>query len=117
MADATEINLRAVRRGAIAIAGGIVFAGLASWFLLRALGPAVNAPAFISATPAAPRLQAAPQPERASYFAEKARKIGSYGWVDRQAGVARIPLDEAMRLLAARATGPQPVPAAPGSRR
>jgi hypothetical protein len=103
--DIADIDLRAVRRGALAIASGIVFAGLASWFLLRELGPAANTPPLArqeaSFSPG-PRLQPAPQPERAAYFAEKARQTSTYGWVDREAGIARIPLEEAMRLLAAR---------------
>jgi len=106
--EIADIDVRAVRRGAIAIAGGIVFSGLAAWFLLRALGPAANTPPSPplahpeSTFSPAPRLQPAPQEERAAYFAEKARRTGSYGWADREAGIARIPLDEAMRLLAAR---------------
>jgi hypothetical protein len=35
-------------------------------------------------------------------------RLGSYGWVDRQAGVAHIPIEEAMRLVAA---GVRPAPA------
>jgi hypothetical protein len=116
--EITDIDLRAVRRGALAIAGGIAFAGLAAWFLLRQLGPADNASPL--AQPAstfspAPRLQPAPQLERDAYFAEKARKLGSFGWADREAGVARIPLEEAMRLLAARKPAPEPAPEAPSS--
>jgi hypothetical protein len=104
--EIADIDARSVRRGAIAIAGGILFAGLAAWLLLRALGPALNTSPL--ARPAstfspAPRLQPAPQPERSAYFAEKARKTGSYGWADREAGIARIPLEDAMRLMAARA--------------
>ena len=97
-----DIDVRGVRIGAIAIACGILFALAASFFLLRARGPAANTPAGAFRAPA-PLLQTAPQVERAAYFAEKARLTGSYGWVDRQAGIARIPVDEAMRLLAARA--------------
>ena len=100
--DEDGIHVRAIRRGALAIAGGIVFAVGGSWWLLRHLGPAVNT-ARPAATIPAPRLQPAPQGERAAYFAEKERRLGSVGWVDRGAGVAHIPLDEAMRLAAARA--------------
>ena len=97
-----DIDVRGVRIGAIAIACGILFALAASFFLLRARGPAANTPAGAFRAPA-PLLQTAPQVERAAYFAEKARLTGSYGWVDRQAGIARIPVDQAMRLLAERA--------------
>jgi hypothetical protein len=41
-------------------------------------------------TAPAPRLQTAPQPERAAYFAEKQQRLDSAGWVDRGAGIARI---------------------------
>ena len=97
-----DIDVRGVRIGAIAIACGILFALAVSYFLLRARGPAANVPAQAFRAPA-PLLQTAPQVERANYFAEKARLTGSYGWVDRKAGIARIPVDAAMRLLAARA--------------
>jgi hypothetical protein len=33
--------------------------------------------------------------------ARKLERLGSYGWVDRAAGVAHIPIEEAMRLVAA----------------
>ncbi len=39
-------------------------------------------------------------------------RLGSAGWVDRSAGVAHIPIDEAMRLVAA---GVRPAGAEPGS--
>lgn len=105
-----DLDVRAIRIGAIAIACGILFALGAAFLLLRARGPAANAPARPFRAPA-PLLQTAPQLERAAYFAEKARLTGSYGWVDRQAGVARIPVDEAMRLMAARAKPGRPAAA------
>lgn len=96
-----DVDVRAIRIGAIAIACGIVFALVAAFFLLRARGPAANTPPQAFHAPA-PLLQTAPEIERAAYFAEKERLTGSYGWVDRQAGIARIPVDRAMALLAAR---------------
>jgi hypothetical protein len=116
--DIANIDVRGVRRGALAIAGGIVFAGLAAWFLLRQLGPAENTPGLArpeSGFSPAPRLQPAPQLERGAYFAEKARKLGSFGWADREAGMARIPLEDAMRLLAARKPAQEPAPEARAS--
>jgi hypothetical protein len=104
MADNSEdegIHFRAIRRGALAIAGGIVFAVGGSWWLLHILGPVENTARPPAAIPA-PRLQPAPQPEGAAYFAEKQRRLDSVGWVDRGAGIAHIPLDQAMRLVAAR---------------
>jgi hypothetical protein len=103
MLEPTDLDLRGVRIGALAILGGIAFAIAAAWLLLHFLEPAANAPRrAIDAPsgPAAPRLQSAPQPDRAAYYADKERLLSSYGWVDREAGVARIPLQEAMRLVA-----------------
>jgi hypothetical protein len=95
------IHARAIRRGALAIAGGIVLAVASAWWLLHVLGPAENTARPPAVIPA-PRLQPAPQDERAAYFAEKEKRLGSYGWIDRPGGVAHIPLEEAMRLMAAR---------------
>lgn len=102
MPEPTGIDVRAVRLGALAIGAAIACAALGAWLLLRHLGPAANTPPHGIDTPA-PRLQTAPVPERAAYFAEKEKVLSSYGWTDRGAGIARIPLDEAMRLQAARA--------------
>jgi hypothetical protein len=93
-----ELNLRAIGLGVLAIAGGIALALIGAWLLLRHLGPADNGapPPALSG----PQLQTAPQPERAAYFAAKEQRLGSYGWVDRRAGMAHIPLEDAMRLAA-----------------
>jgi hypothetical protein len=95
------IHMRAMGRGALAILAGILFAVGGAWWLLRAQGPAANTAQPPAAMPA-PRLQPAPQPERAAYFADKQQRLDSAGWVDRNAGIAHIPLEEAMRLAAAR---------------
>jgi hypothetical protein len=95
------IHMRAMGRGALAILAGILFAVGGSWWLLQALGPAANTAQPPAAIPA-PRLQPAPQPERAAYFADKQQRLDSAGWVDRGAGIAHIPLEDAMRLAAAR---------------
>ncbi|WP_066342980.1 hypothetical protein [Azohydromonas lata] len=48
-----------------------------------------------------PRLQSAPQPDLAAYRAEKAAWLHGRGWVDAGAGIAHIPIEDAMALLAA----------------
>ena len=49
--------------------------------------------------PPAPRLQT--QPFKDVYQLKQAQleKLQSYGWVDQSAGVVRIPIDEAMRIV------------------
>jgi hypothetical protein len=47
-----------------------------------------------------PQLESAPQYDRAQYFAEKQHLLESYGWIDARRGVARIPIDVAIQILA-----------------
>jgi|HubBroStandDraft_4_1064222.scaffolds.fasta_scaffold33041_4 hypothetical protein len=49
--------------------------------------------------PPLPRLQVAPQKEIHEYWESEQGLVNSYGWVDRQRGVVRIPVDRAMRIL------------------
>lgn len=55
--------------------------------------------------PGVARLQPAPQDDATAYFEKKSAQLEAYAWVDRDAGVARIPIDEAMRILIQRRGG------------
>ena len=46
--------------------------------------------------PENPDLQTAPQQDLAAFRAEEDRQLKMLGWVDRNAGIARIPVDDAM---------------------
>ena len=48
--------------------------------------------------PPEPRLQTNPRQDLSDLRAKEDEWLGSYGWVDRNAGVVRIPIDEAMKL-------------------
>ena len=48
--------------------------------------------------PPEPRLQTNPRQDLADLRAKEDELLASYGWVDRNAGVVRIPIDAAMRL-------------------
>ena len=48
--------------------------------------------------PPEPRLQTDPRQDLADLRAKEDEALTSYGWVDRNAGVVRIPIDQAMRL-------------------
>jgi hypothetical protein len=39
--------------------------------------------------------------DRAAYDTEKRKELNALSWVDRSAGIAHIPIDEAMRMIAA----------------
>jgi hypothetical protein len=48
--------------------------------------------------PPEPRLQTDPRQDLADLRAKDSDLLGSYGWVDKNAGVVRIPIDAAMKL-------------------
>jgi hypothetical protein len=58
-----------------------------------------------------PRLQEHPAVELARMRADEERRVNAYGWVDRKAGIAHIPVERAMDILAK--TGLPKVPAPP----
>lgn len=52
--------------------------------------------------PAGPRLQAIPANEIFEFRQRETADLTSYGWIDRNAGVVRIPISEAMHLAVQR---------------
>jgi hypothetical protein len=52
--------------------------------------------------PPGPRLQTDPHQDLRQWLGAEAAILQSYGWVDQEAGIARIPIDRAMELLAER---------------
>lgn len=49
-----------------------------------------------------PKLQADPALELSEHRALEASRTGEYGWVDREAGLVRVPVERAMELLVER---------------
>lgn len=65
--------------------------------------------------PPGPRLQSTPLQDLEQVRAEQEKELTSYGWVDAKAGIARVPIDEAIKILAARGlphAAPAPSPSA-----
>jgi len=52
--------------------------------------------------PPEPRLQTDPRQDLADLRAREDETLNSYGWVDKNAGIVRIPIDEAIKLTLAR---------------
>jgi len=84
--------------GTVALVVGAVVAGLAHWDLPLA-GPRR---ADYSIREPAPALESAPQPDLQRYRDDKRRLLTTSAWVDRSAGIARIPIAAAMTLLSER---------------
>jgi hypothetical protein len=86
----------------------ILGAGLAAFLVVAALALALIYPNALSGpsdaprlTTAAPRLQINPPGDLAVHRAAEQRELAGYGWVDRQRGTVRIPIEQAMRDIAA----------------
>lgn len=65
----------------------------------QGLGPPVSPFANSRTLPPEPRLQVAAPRDLKQYKEEQDKLLNSYGWVDQQNGIVRIPIDEAMNLL------------------
>ena len=52
--------------------------------------------------PLAPRLQPSPETEMNEMLAAEERELSTYGWVDCERGIVRVPIDRAIDELAAR---------------
>lgn len=101
-------------RGVFAVAIGVVLTGMlivaaGAWWLTMLHRYAVHhdAPLLPLAAhgrplPPEPRLQQAPQDDMAKLRAAEDRQLASYGWIDRPKGIVRIPIKEAMRIVAQR---------------
>ena len=79
------------------IASALITRGLAHHY--------ARPPATTTALPATdgPPLEPDPTATLAHFLAEKHALLDGYAWVDRAHGIARIPVDEAMRMVVAEA--------------
>ena len=59
--------------------------------------------------PPEPRLQVDPRQDLSAYREREAALLDGYRWVDKNAGVVRIPIDEAMKRVVERGLPTRPV--------
>ena len=78
--------------------------------LLDRLTERPPAPALeqVELVPPPPRLQPQPELELREVLNREQERLQSYGWVDQDAGIARVPIERAMAILAERGW-PNPV--------
>jgi hypothetical protein len=89
--------------GAVALMTALAFAFSVGVFRFFSERP-VEAPpnpmaAEAPAVPPAPRIEITPSIEYRQLRAQEDQILSTYGWVDRKAGITRIPIDRAMDLL------------------
>jgi hypothetical protein len=64
--------------------------------------PPLPATAEKHVVPPEPRLQEKPEIDYARWFTQQDSLLRTYGWVDEHQGIARIPIDTAIAVIAAR---------------
>ncbi len=129
-----DVNIRGVVLFAFWLAVGLIASAVAMLALLRTLEKKSRAEdrklspmiaASLARTPPDPRLEPYPLAPRLKLRAEEEEILTTYGWVDKDRGLARVPIDRAMELLVQRglppakpmpATAPAPMPGAPPER-
>ena len=105
--ETSDINVRAVIWFLVTLVavGVAVYLAVGGLFRILERREASKDP-YVSplATPAGelppqPRLQTTPWQDLKAFRAAEDQKLGSYGWVDQKAGVARMPIDKAKEML------------------
>lgn len=108
-----ELNVRAVVWFGIGLAALILVAATAMWWflgLLEALEvagdppPPAMAEALEVRERPAPLLQNDPEMDLQTFRRHESRILGSYGWVDQGAGLARVPIERAIDLFVEEST-------------
>lgn len=82
--------------------------GLTDYFALRRAPRASVLTTDPAQVPPPPRLQSAPPADLLTLRADKQALLDGYAWVNRPAGIVRIPIEQAMELLAERRQGSKP---------
>ena len=103
----SDVNIRAILAflGALLVVAAVVHLLIYVLFGYFSAREGVQVPAAYPLAaaqghrePPEPRLQTDPRQDLADLRAREDELLGSYGWVDKNAGVVRIPIDAAMKL-------------------
>src|SRR5687767_4545457 len=106
--EESDVNVGAIFRYGIGLAVVALIVHVFLWWLLGVYerqNTGAQTQAFPMATgqqnqlPPAPRLQQNPQQELQDLHVKQRGVLEGCGWVDKEAGVARIPIEEAMKIV------------------
>jgi hypothetical protein len=83
--------------------GTFVFLVIAPFVLMWVYSSSVSdVSRKLTIAPPGPRLQVDPEADLKAFRAKEERRLDTYYWVDKQNGIVHIPIDEAMKKLAAK---------------
>lgn len=110
--ETSDVDPRSVAISGLALSLGLLLIGIlfSAWVysIFKSNSPAPNSPANTvvvtdsTRLPPMPRLQADPEVTLAPFVRSQDSILSSYGWVARDSGIARIPIERAMRLVVER---------------
>jgi len=91
------------------VVGYFIYLGLSKWATSQDPAASPLTEAARTVTPPAPNLQIAPEKELAAMRAVEQERLTTWGWTDKAAGFAHMPIEAAIDRLAV----PEPPPASP----
>jgi hypothetical protein len=107
--ETSDINVGALNKYLAGLFGLLLFSILFSWgvfiFLENYEKSQNPEPTYAQAgqpLPPAPRLQVTNASDLQAFRAKEQSIVSSYGWVDKNAGVVRLPVDRAVEIVAER---------------
>jgi hypothetical protein len=100
-ANVRDLIIAGVILCCLVIAGLLVSRGVFHYFVgHQGLGPPASPFENVRMLPPEPRLQVSAPKDLKQYRAGQEEILHSYGWVDENAGIVRIPIERAMDILA-----------------
>jgi hypothetical protein len=104
--EESDVNVRAIFGFGAGLLAAAIAIHVLIWLLFLVLSSrarTAESPVYPMAAPGdrlppEPRLQVSPRQELIDFRAREALILGTYGWIDRNAGIVRIPIDEAVRI-------------------
>lgn len=115
--ETSDVNVRGVYAFGAGLAAATLLIFFVVWVLfhfLSAREASRVAPQYPLATaqgtrlPPAPRLQTHPREDLQELRSKEDQILTTYGWVDKNAGIVRIPVEQAMKLSLERGLGVRP---------
>jgi hypothetical protein len=103
--ETRDANTGAVINFLVIMAVALVVTGLVSWGVFRYFASheqqnAAASPFFgTRPLPLGPQLQVTPREDWLKYRESQQRNLDSYSWVNREKGIASVPIDQAMDII------------------
>src|SRR6185436_5206769 len=114
--ETSDVNIRAIFGFALGLTVTTMIIGFAVWVLFQYFDARESRAVFTEyplatrepRVPPEPRLQTNPREDLSNLRTREDQALTSYGWVDKNAGVVRIPIDRAMQLIVERGLPARP---------